>query len=105
MKQITPSQEKRKVTNDELSRRYRKVRSVIDADSNLTPMRKPPRPACTRCGREMIQAHITAGSITFASWLCDCVPQPPSIVADIVRAREWDDEVLFYTIEYKSDGD
>ncbi len=87
------------------ARRPRKLRFVIDNDGNHKPIKRPTRPTCTRCGREMIQTHITAGNKTFIGWLCDCVPQPETIATDIVRAREWDDEVIFYTIEYNTGQD
>lgn len=82
----------------------KKIR-LVNNTPGITQKKRPSRPTCNRCGREMIQAHITAGNKTFTSWLCDCVPQPESIATDIVRAREWDNEVLFYTIEYQGRGD
>ena len=58
-----------------------------------------PRPSCPTCSREMIHAAIQVGEIIISAWLCDCMPQPAGFTADILRAREWDDQSLIYIIE------
>lgn len=61
------------------------------------------RPICPECGREMIfVAVVLKGSGEFfRSWQCDCdyrdqEDAPREIVANIVRARENEDESLVY---------
>ena len=56
------------------------------------------RPVCSECGRELVFAAIVAGDQFFSAWLCDCTPQPDGVVADIVRAREWEEQALVYEI-------
>jgi hypothetical protein len=56
------------------------------------------RPHCPECGREMVFALIEAGNLVFQSWICDCREQPPGVVADILRAREWYKQSLEFQI-------
>lgn len=63
------------------------------------------RPICKRCGLELVYATITAGDVQFSVFMCDCLPQPEGVKQDIVLAREWDHQALFYTLEHISSGD
>jgi hypothetical protein len=70
----------------------------------LFPGRRPPqqisptRPRCVNCGEELVFVAlvIPGGERMWRTWQCDCyyrdgVYVPEEIVADIVRARDWDD--------------
>lgn len=61
------------------------------------------RPICPECRRDMVFAVIEAGQLAFQAWICDCRVQPPGIVADIIRAREWDDMALELEVVYVKD--
>lgn len=63
------------------------------------------RPRCPKCGRELVQTVINFPPQSFNAYLCDCLPQPKGIATDIVRAREWDNEILVYTMEFIPDND
>lgn len=56
------------------------------------------RPNCPQCGRELVFAAIVAGGEFFCAWLCDCDSQPEGVKADIVRAREWDQQSIVYEV-------
>ena len=71
----------------------------------ITPNKPDPlqenkgRPRCPTCGRELVKMQIQIGQVAFTGFFCDCELQPPGIYAAIVRAREWDDQVLIFEVE------
>jgi hypothetical protein len=48
----------------------------------------------------MVFAAIEAGDKVFQAWLCDCRKQPAGVIADVIRAREWDDMCLEFEVVY-----
>lgn len=58
------------------------------------------RTTCPECGRDMVFAAIEAGDKVFQAWLCDCRKQPAGVIADVIRAREWDDMCLEFEVVY-----
>jgi hypothetical protein len=52
----------------------------------------------------MVFALIEAGDLVFQAWVCDCREQPQGVVADILRAREWDDQSLEFEVVYVDDS-
>lgn len=58
---------------------------------------------CPQCGRRMVYVAVVVSGYLFHSWQCDCAyrieaPEynPPRIVGDIMRAREFDDGSVCY---------
>ena len=64
------------------------------------------RPACPQCGLEMILVTVWAGRV-FLGWMCDCMYRntkeeliADGIIANLVRAREFDETFLIYRLEF-----
>jgi hypothetical protein len=47
----------------------------------------------------MILATIIMGGTAFNVYLCDCLPQPEGVATDVVQAREWDHQTLYYSVD------
>jgi hypothetical protein len=68
--------------------------------NQLKRIKTQTRPICVRCQREMILTTIVMGGNAFCTFLCDCLPQPEGVAFDIVQAREWDHQTLYYSIDF-----
>lgn len=63
---------------------------------------KPTRPICPKCQREMVFVALAYPGLVYHTFMCDCFYRddsnrdiyPAGLVADIVRAREFNDGSL-----------
>lgn len=68
---------------------------------------------CPDCGRRLVFVVMVVDGYLFHTWQCDCAYRkeqefnPPAIVGDICRAREWEDGSLVYEVDllYEEDTD
>ena len=65
--------------------------------SSLKPTKKT-RPECPTCGEDLVLSIIVFGDVKFQAYLCDCCTQPVSVAGDIVRARGFTGEIIYYTV-------
>lgn len=62
------------------------------------------KPECPYCKREMVYLLVGENGQLFKGWTCDCEYReaddaPDGIIAEIVRAREWDDVSIWWSFE------